>query len=127
MQKPTRRLVKKTVIPVSLIDNPSEVCGLIHFPTEQNPKNITPNETTVSRKTHTISYKRESLNEDNEEEVYKKREIEYFDIALAPRRTKEKHFRIEVPVTKGLKSARNFTRLSELFFSFSFNNSEGRP
>ena len=39
---------------------------------------------------------------------------------------KEKQYKIEVPVNRGYKSTKNFSRGSEVYFNFSFNNSEGR-
>ena len=47
-----------------------------------------------------------------------------YDIVIAPKRNKDKQFKVEVPITKGNKWGRNI-KSSDIYFKFSFNNSEG--
>ena len=67
MEAVERKMVKKTVIPVTFIDNPQDIKGLMHFPTEQNHKGVKNANISVSRRKFVISYKREA-EEDEEEE-----------------------------------------------------------
>ena len=55
-----KKLVKKTVIPVQVIDDPQLINGLMHFPTEHNPKMLFPNTTNVTRRRFVVSYKKEA-------------------------------------------------------------------
>ena len=63
MSKLERRLVKKTILPVQIIDDPKELTGLVHFPTETNPRAILPNTTTAVYKKNSIMYRNQLLRE----------------------------------------------------------------
>ena len=61
MKKTDRKLVKKTVIPVLLIDHPKDIFGLVHFPTEHKPKAVTPSTTIIHRAKHAILYRNQAV------------------------------------------------------------------
>jgi hypothetical protein len=63
MSKAERRLVKKTVIPVTVIDDPRELTGLIHFPTETLARAVVPHQATITRKKHSILYRNQVIRE----------------------------------------------------------------
>jgi hypothetical protein len=54
----------------------------------------------------------------------RRKEIELYEIVLAPASNKEKQFKVEVPLNKGSKQNKAY-RSSDAFFKFSFNHSEG--
>lgn len=58
MKSVERKMVKKTVIPVHFYDDPQSITGMIHFPTENNPKMLYPHTTNVTKRKFSISYKR---------------------------------------------------------------------
>lgn len=126
--KVERKLVKKTVIPITIIDDPKELNGLIHFPTETHHKAVVPHQSTINFKKHSVMYRNQVIreNEGGEEEENRRRELELYEIVIAPNRTKEKQFRVEVPVTKSNKSNRMY-KSSEVYFKFNFNHSFGTP
>lgn len=55
------------MIPVNVFENLKEVNGLIHFPTESNPKAIAPNDTQITHKKHSIMFRNQVVRENEGE------------------------------------------------------------
>ena len=84
-----------------------------------------PHQAQIAHKKYSILYRNQTIKEnENEEEESRRKEIEVYDIVIAPKRNKDKQFKVEVPITKGNKWGRHI-KSSDIFFRFSFNNSEG--
>ena len=112
MNRPERKLVNKKEILVDIIDNPQEIAGIVHFPTEQQPNAVFPCSSTAKLKKHVVTYRRDNSYDDNEEEEVRKKEVEYHEVTISPNRMKEKQFKVEVPLIRGSKVAKTSHRVN---------------
>lgn len=126
MNKGERKLIKKIVIPVTIFDDSKQINGLVNFPTQTNPKCVTPHIANAVYKKNSIMYRNQLLRENEpEEEDTRRRQVQLYDVTINPVRLKDKQYKVQIPIIRGPKSNKNSTRSTELFFSFCFNNSEG--
>jgi hypothetical protein len=59
-EKPEKRLVKKTVIPIKIEDNPKELRGIVRFSTEAYNASINP-ACNIERKKNIVYYKNQNV------------------------------------------------------------------
>lgn len=122
-ERPEGRLVKKTVIPVKIEDNPKELRGIVRFSTESHKTQINPITCHTKKQKNFVYYSNQATKGDEEEEEEKrKKEINLYEVTLCPARHKNKQFKIEIPIARGPKSLKA-SKANDLYFTFCFSNS----
>ena len=112
------KLVKVTTIPVTIIDRPHELPGLVRFPTESQDVRLDPTTCSTLRRQVFIAYRPLEVGQS----AQRGRETEQFEVTIASGRYLNKKFKLEVPITR---SQNRSTRTNELHFTFAFTLQQG--